>query len=60
MKYKYIGTETILVSSNKELMRVKQNDIVEFTQDDIKYQKLDKFIEIKEKNKKKEELKEED
>jgi hypothetical protein len=59
IKYKYIGNEDTLISSDNKLITVKKDDIIEFTENDIKYQKLNNFIEIKDKVKKKE-IKEED
>ena len=53
MKYKYLKDDVICISSDNNIITVKKNDIVELTEEDIKYINLNNFEEQKEvKNKK--------
>lgn len=60
MKYKYTKDEGVCVSCNNIIKFVKKNDIVEFSEDDIKIQTLDGFEKIEEKKVKKQKIEEDE
>lgn len=53
MEYKYKGKNTVLVSSNGALKHVKQNETIDFSDEDIKSQPLNDFVQVEAKEEKK-------
>ena len=49
MEYEYKGKGSVLVSSNGELKHVKENEVVDFSDDDLKKQILKNFVLAEEK-----------
>ena len=48
MKYKYTGTGSVLVSSKSSTVTLKNGEIVEFDEKDVKMQNLTEFVKVEE------------